>query len=385
MVNRKKVPMNVQRRLWADSLGRCMNPTCHAALFVRETNIGDMAHIHPHADNGDVSYANLILLCENCHSAIDKTRTENTEDLLRQWKDDRNNKIRAIFNKRFNSFVEFENKVSPILTKNLGIFKSFGPNSQQPNGSIKNFMWRKKEPEIIANNQKLVELFSLNSHLFHCENRSIVERFVAHVEEFKETRGHPKEVRSNFFPSELNSIFGIEEVDTAFAPNVGALQNFIRLLQNEGRSPDLVFTPEPVLSYNEVGRPITLSLSDRPRVQQIFWQNRCFSNICTRLRLENLVWILRWLESNDIQYEFDVTNVTRFCLNGQWKVVFVYEYVVSHAVMLGIAPEKDLAIVNLFNWNGGKFSGEAFQHAEQLGARPMTQNEFYIFCHEEVR
>jgi len=74
-------------RLFADSGGYCQRPECANPLFVdtgtKSIHVAEMAHIIAasgkgpradatvtQADKG--SYDNLILLCGNCHTTIDK-------------------------------------------------------------------------------------------------------------------------------------------------------------------------------------------------------------------------------------------------------------------------------------------------------------------------
>ena len=38
-MNRKAIAENVKRRLWAESMGRCMNPDCRAEFFINNSDI----------------------------------------------------------------------------------------------------------------------------------------------------------------------------------------------------------------------------------------------------------------------------------------------------------------------------------------------------------
>ena len=78
---------NTTLRLFADSGGYCQRPECASRLFVdtgtKNVHIAEMAHIIAASDDGPRadakasaaekgSYDNLILLCANCHTSIDK-------------------------------------------------------------------------------------------------------------------------------------------------------------------------------------------------------------------------------------------------------------------------------------------------------------------------
>jgi len=67
------------KKLYALSAGRCN--LCNKSLFQENIHIGEMAHIIAKNSNGarslkeqvnDNSYENLILLCPNCHTKVDK-------------------------------------------------------------------------------------------------------------------------------------------------------------------------------------------------------------------------------------------------------------------------------------------------------------------------
>ena len=62
------IPENVERRLYAESMGRCMNPDCRKELFCLQGDIIERAHIDPYCQTADNSFENLVVLCPNCHS-----------------------------------------------------------------------------------------------------------------------------------------------------------------------------------------------------------------------------------------------------------------------------------------------------------------------------
>ena len=76
MPGRPSILLSTKRRLWAESMGHCMNPDCQVELVTDGVSIGQMAHIKEHADSGAVSFDNLLLLCANCHTGIDETSTQ---------------------------------------------------------------------------------------------------------------------------------------------------------------------------------------------------------------------------------------------------------------------------------------------------------------------
>ncbi len=118
-MRRPTIYKNVQKQLWAESMGHCMNPICHKKLISGSTNIGEMAHIETHKSGGSSDFDNLILLCKNCHKTEDDSRDrEDTEQKLREWKQNRQKKIRKCYEMEFDSIDKLKEVVSPILREN---------------------------------------------------------------------------------------------------------------------------------------------------------------------------------------------------------------------------------------------------------------------------
>lgn len=67
-MSRKPIEENVKRRLFAESMGRCMNPNGRKEFFESCGDIIEKAHRDPYSDTEDNSFENLVLLCPNCHT-----------------------------------------------------------------------------------------------------------------------------------------------------------------------------------------------------------------------------------------------------------------------------------------------------------------------------
>ena len=162
------------------------------------------------------------------------------------WKSYSINDIQERFTKRYPSFEELKAENLPILKRNLNLFDSYGPEHVDPSYSEHHALWVEFQGELIANNRKLATILRRNQSLLHKENRETIDTFISHMKEFIATRDHPS-VRLNLFPRELNSIFGLEQVNHVLAPNVSALQNFITYLLREGRFVGLDLVSHQVL------------------------------------------------------------------------------------------------------------------------------------------
>ena len=386
MVNaRPQVPRNVERQLWSESSGFCMNPECLTKLITESTmqSIAEMAHIVPHTQGGDVSEENLILLCGNCHSETEPLRAQNCKKQLREWKSQAKQRIKQQFSKRFSSFDLLAKEVRPILERNHLIFITYGPTSDR---SETHQLWLKFESELIANNSKLKFLLSQNLSLFHIENQETVKSFVLHADEFIQTREHKAKTRALLFPTGLLSMFDIKPEDTTLVPSVSALQNLIRQLKNEGDFIDLDLLPEPTLKYLADGETKCLSLKDRSNVQQIYFNRQLYVPKKTALRLESMLFFLGWLTNNGIEWTFnDYSDLTTLTLKGKYRVKLFYSYCLSISDLQNKSLNPGDHIVNLHNWNDGPTSDDAMEFAHTLDIKIYNQNEFFAFCHREIK
>lgn len=90
---RKAIPIDVERKLCAESMGRCMNPDCQAELFRKKGNVIEKAHITPYCKTADNDYENLVILCPTCHTDFDKNDAFDPEQ-VKQWKLIRRERLR---------------------------------------------------------------------------------------------------------------------------------------------------------------------------------------------------------------------------------------------------------------------------------------------------
>ena len=387
MSSRRSVPRDVERMLWSESGGYCMNPGCEARLFSEDgTNLSDRAHIVPDAEGGPPSFENLLLLCQSCHRLVDTNRTSGTVETLRSWKTQRQQDLTQRFERRYDSFESLRADVVPILTRNEQLFTHYGPNPSSGGGDERHRLWRKFEGEIVSNNRRLELMLSKNKHLFHSENWDIITRFIGHAKEFAQTRDEEPVRRELLFPIELLSIFGMESVHDRLFPNVSALQNLITKLVRDGAFVELELEPRQLLTYRASEGIIRLDLNNRPFMQQLFWNGRHYHPRTTELRMESLVFVVKWLQRRGISYTFaDVRELTELTLNGKYHVKLYYSYLLSQAELFGVNVKDNMLAVNVHNWNDGPISGEAGRYASAAGFQVMNQAEFFAFADRNIR
>ena len=368
-------------------MGHCMNPSCAIDLFPSGVSVAERAHIQPYRMDQDDSFENLIMLCRNCHVTADAQPPSEILPKLRQWKAARQEFIRAHFTARYAFFSQLTDVVTPLLRRNREIFDNYGPSTSPMSDADEPHLWHTFEPELVANNEKLVSILTANNHLLHIENQGIVDRFCTHVAEFVATRGEASVVRRVLFPSELSSIFGLQVVeDSTPAPNVAALQNLISQLIQKGTFVELDLVGGPVLVYRDRSTLAELRLTDRPRMHQIYFTRRLYTPQTTSLRLDGLIFVLRWLHERGVPFEFpDMRKLWRIRLADRYDVGLCYEYCLSVASLNGMLQEDLDIVVNLHNWNGGPVSKEASEQADACDVTLYNQQSFFAFVYRELR
>lgn len=376
-MNRKAIAENVKRRLWAESMGRCMNPDCRAELFIKNSDIMEKAHIGAYYETEDNSYENLIVLCPNCHKKFDKTGFID-ENIVKQWKEIRRNELEKFFSVELSSFDQLKEKVVPFLSENYSIYKSYYLSGNKS-------LWDKFEPQILSNNEKLKLLFENNRTLFQqhsykeYSNLELIQKFITHVDEFKITRDDGEKLREVLFPQEINSIFGIMPVTDYILPSTESMEELIKVLRKENLVDEVMLginRPYILLKNRE-----KIFMDDTPRVRQLYYDNSCFRK--TGVRLESLNFALKYLRSRNINFTYVNQDSLREIKVNDINIVFVYEYCLSRIFLSSMSPKPNYVIVNLHNWNGSCcISREALNLADNFEVKLLTMDEFYGYINE---
>lgn len=376
-MNRKAIAENVKRRLWAESMGRCMNPDCRAELFINNSDIMEKAHIGAYYETEDNSYENLIVLCPNCHKKFDKTGFID-ENIVKQWKEIRRNELVKFFSVELSSFDQLKEKVVPVLSENYSIYKSYYLSGNKS-------LWDKFEPQILSNNEKLKLLFENNRTLFQqhsykeYSNLELIQKFITHVDEFKITRDDGEKLREVLFPQEINSIFGIMPVTDYILPSTESMEELIKVLRKENLIDEVMLgidRPYILLKNRE-----KIFMDDTPRVRQLYYDNSCFRK--TGVRLKSLNVALKYLRSRNINFTYVNQDSLREIKVNDINIVFVYEYCLSRTFLSSMSPKPNYVIVNLHNWNGSCcISREALNLADNFEVKLLTMDEFYGYINE---
>lgn len=371
----RNVSTNIERKIYAESMGRCMNPECKEELFKQNGDIMEKAHIVPYCDTQNNSYENLIILCPNCHTNFDKNAAFSKED-VKSWKQLRKEEFERFFSKKYDTFEDLKSEVVPLLLQNQTIFENYYLENNRE-------LWDISEGEILSNNRMLKTILKSNTKLIqnhfneNYSNLAIVQKFMLHIDEFEATRLSKERTRQVLFPTEINSLFGIEPLNQGFLPSVESIESLILALQNQGEFDSIVLgSDNPYIQIKKDNISEKIYLYDIPRLRQMYYDNNCFRG--TNVRFESLNYALKVIKSRGLNFDFlNLNNLKEIVVNGV-HIIFIYEYCLSKVELLQLSPKEKCIVLNLHNWNGqGCISAEAYELAEEMQVRLLRMDEFY--------
>lgn len=372
---RRSINANVERKIYAESMGRCMNPECKVELFKEGGDIMEKAHIIPYCDTKDNSFENLIILCPNCHTNFDKNNAFSADE-VKKWKEMRKDEFETFFSKEYDNFEDLKREIVPLLLQNQAIFENYYLKGEKK-------LWDKFEGKILSNNGSIRCILEKNTKLIQdyreqsLSNLAIVQNFFLHIDEFEATRLSEEKTRGVLFPVEINSLFGIEPLEGKFIPSVESVECLIEALRNKGEFESIVLGEDkPYIHIKKKSGVEKIYLNDTPKLRQMYYDNKCFRP--TDVRFESLNYALKVIKSRGLKFEFlDLKNLKEIIVNGE-KIVFIYKYCLSKTELLELCPDEKCIILNLHNWNGeSSISSEAYELAKEMKVTLLRMGEFY--------
>lgn len=225
--SRGKASPNIftRNKLFANSGGFCQRPECNENLFKTftktEIHIAEIAHIISVNDGARSvkkltatekgSYENLILLCPNCHTIIDKAEADFPEDLIKKWKSEHELRLKNSFGiKKLKTRELVREILEPIFLENKLIFETYGPETDErynPESQMP-VIWIKKIREfIIPNNRKIYNLITANYHLINTGEKIAFAKFTQHMNDFEAKHIFNSESNGILFPQEITKIY----------------------------------------------------------------------------------------------------------------------------------------------------------------------------------
>ena len=214
-----------QRQLYAASAGYCQNPGCSNALFVdaagETTHIAEMAHVFAASDGGprakpDLSkeergaFENLILLCTNCHTMVDKIPRAFPAKMILRWKREHANKLQGIFGAiKFETRAGARDAVEPLLAENRAIFEQYGPDiegARNPESGAAEQWKRKILTRILPNSNRMLAILDANRQLLRCDEKVTLEKFRQHIDDLEAFHIEENGEDASRFPGEFAEI-----------------------------------------------------------------------------------------------------------------------------------------------------------------------------------
>jgi hypothetical protein len=193
-----------RRRLWADSGGYCGNPAHAVHLFAEDTDVdfGEMAHIIPASLDGPravpltarsaeerAHHSNLILLCANCHTTVDKAPEAYPAEMMLGWKAKRIEELQtAVGSPSFSSRLDARRAIEPLLDANSAIHDRYGPKEDPyAGGEGEPLLWqRHARTTIVPNNRRILGILQANRGLLTPAERALLTAFALHVQQFED-------------------------------------------------------------------------------------------------------------------------------------------------------------------------------------------------------
>ncbi|QEL55187.1 hypothetical protein [Chromobacterium paludis] len=216
---------HTQRRLFAASAGYCQNPGCSNELFVdvagKSIHIAEMAHVFAAIDGGPRTnlvlskeergaFENLIMLCSNCHTMVDKAPDAFPVEMMLRWKREHANKLQGLFGAvKFGDRASARQAVEPLLTENHAIFKQYGPQidaASNPESGTAEQWKRKMLARILPNSRRMLTIFDANRHLLDGNEKATLELFRQHIDDLEAFHVEGNREDASRFPWELSKI-----------------------------------------------------------------------------------------------------------------------------------------------------------------------------------
>jgi len=216
---------STQRRLFAASAGYCQNPGCSNDLFVdaagETIHIAEMAHVFAANDGGPRAkpelskeergaFENLVMLCANCHTMVDKAPDAFPDRMILGWKREHANKLQGLFGVvKFDNRTDARRAVEPLLAENHAIFKQYGPHieaARNPESGAAEQWKRKMLTRILPNSRRMLAILDANCDLLGGEEKVALEQFRQHIDDLEAF--HIEEIREDAsrFPGEFAKI-----------------------------------------------------------------------------------------------------------------------------------------------------------------------------------
>lgn len=224
----RKIPRETVVRLIAAGAGWCYKPDCSTGslwyVVDEQTTVklAEVAHMiaaggegpraDPEATEDQLThFNNLLLLCPNCHTIVDRAPETFTLHVIQEWKTAHETRLRQFLGiTRYKHRVDLNHAVSVLLTENRSYWQHYGPESEGAERITSNRVagWRRNVvEEIIPNNLKIRRIIHENMHLLSKEEQLVVSAFNIHAQGLMDRHLLGLVSDAPRFPKKMNDIF----------------------------------------------------------------------------------------------------------------------------------------------------------------------------------
>jgi hypothetical protein len=196
--------------LWGNAAARCSFTDCQCRLCTQDAGagapytLGEMAHIcgeKPGANRHDPSqtleerdgYDNLILLCPNHHTLIDKPENEkrySVAELQRMKSEHEKFVSERLEPQEFSDKRQVAERIFPLLKANHEVWLNYGPQSEiarrNPESEAHAIWLSERLATIVPNNRLIAQLISANAGLFTAAEQAILKKFELHQRSYQQ-------------------------------------------------------------------------------------------------------------------------------------------------------------------------------------------------------
>ena len=212
-------------KLFTDSAGFCQNPACNTPLFPdgfdQYPHIAEMAHIFAASDDGPRAnvrlteaekgaFENIILLCANCHTLVDKTPEHHSAKLMSTWKREHAMKRQRAFGVvKFDSREELRKAIRSLLSENAEVHRQIGPDNDyrfNPEASEATAWKQRVKQTIIPNSLRVLMLLDVNIDYLNPDEIKTLEQFRYHVQGLVMRHLEGQNLPNSRFPTKMDEI-----------------------------------------------------------------------------------------------------------------------------------------------------------------------------------
>ncbi|MFT3814969.1 MAG: hypothetical protein QM740_16590 [Acidovorax sp.] len=184
-------------------------------------HVAEMAHVFAASDDGprarpDLTpeergaFENLIVLCANCHTAVDKTPEAFPDNMMFAWKREHANKLQAVFAAvKVSDRASARRMIGPLLAENHAIFERYGPHieaAKNPESGSAEQWKRKMLTRILPNSRRMLAVIDANRELLQEDEQRTVELFRQHVDDLEAFHIEDSREDASRFPTDFSRV-----------------------------------------------------------------------------------------------------------------------------------------------------------------------------------